>query len=63
MATHEVQDTKDIHRNETGQKFYEKPQLQLIGDVRSLTLGGSAGMTESSGLRRNTTPGGGLRRP
>jgi hypothetical protein len=30
-------------------KVYEKPKLEILGDVRAFTLGGSAGSGESGG--------------
>jgi hypothetical protein len=34
----------------TPRKVYEKPKLEAIGDVRSLTLGPSIGLHESGGM-------------
>ena len=33
-------------------KPYRKPQLEVLGDLRSLTLGGSPGIGESGGSSR-----------
>jgi hypothetical protein len=33
-------------------KFYQKPKLEVLGDVRSVTLGGSPGLGESGGTKK-----------
>lgn len=38
--------------NEMNRKLYRKPQLKDLGDLRTLTLGGSWGSGESSPGRR-----------
>ena len=43
-------------------KAYRKPQLQELGDLRSLTLGGSPG-TFDSGTSRSRKPIGGVPQP
>jgi hypothetical protein len=40
-------------------KTYHKPQLQELGDLRSLTLGGSPGIRDS-GTSRSRRPLGGM---
>jgi hypothetical protein len=37
-------------------KPYEKPTLEILGDLRSITLGGSPGYGESGGGRRDVGP-------
>jgi hypothetical protein len=37
-------------------KPYEKPGLEILGDLRSVTLGGSPGYGESGGGRRDVGP-------
>jgi len=38
---------KTIRRTSKPRKFYRKPYLQELGDLRSLTLGGSPGAGDS----------------
>jgi hypothetical protein len=42
-------DNKSVAPQAGLRKNYEKPRLEAIGDVRSLTLGGSVGSGESGG--------------
>ena len=42
-------DEKSIAPKTAILKVYEKPKLEILGDVRALTLGGSAGAGESGG--------------
>lgn len=47
---------KNVSKNETIVKFrkvYSKPRLELLGDLRSLTLGVSFGIDESSSTGMN----------
>lgn len=36
--------------------IYEKPVLEIISDIRSITLGGSPGLGESGVARKKKTP-------
>jgi hypothetical protein len=40
----------------TTKLIYEKPVLEIISDVRSITLGGSPGLGESGGARKKKAP-------
>ncbi len=42
-------DTKKIENLPTFRKFYRKPHLEELGDLRTLTLGGSPGVGDSGG--------------
>jgi hypothetical protein len=57
-----------LKKNENGRKPYRTPQLESLGDLRSLTLGGSIGGGESGfpnkALSPIIVPGvSGIRRP
>ncbi len=51
--------SKSEYKMEELKKPYEEPELLLLGDLRSVILGGSLGTGESGGatVRRNATPG------
>ena len=38
-------------------KPYRKPQLEVLGDLRTLTLGGSPGLNDSGGDTTHKLPG------
>ncbi len=44
-------------------KPYRKPHLQVLGDLRSLTLGGSPGVNDSGSSSTYKPPPGGLPQP
>jgi len=50
--------SKSEKKMEESKKPYEAPELLLLGDLRSVILGGSLGTGESggAGVRRNATP-------
>lgn len=41
----------------TKRRPYCRPKLELLGDLRSVTLGGSIGIGESGGFTRKTATG------
>jgi hypothetical protein len=45
-----MKNDKELEKNEKTRKPYRKPQLGSLGDLRSLTLGGSPGTGESGGF-------------
>jgi hypothetical protein len=51
--------TNNIHppKTETVRKPYRKPRLESLGDLRSLTLGGSIGIGESGSPPRKVKLG------
>jgi hypothetical protein len=51
--------TNNIHlpKTETVRKPYRKPRLESLGDLRSLTLGGSFGTGESGSTMRKVQVG------
>jgi hypothetical protein len=50
-------DRKKIERDDTLRKPYSKPILAALGDLRSLTMGGSPGIGESGGTGRKVKLG------
>ena len=59
MQTHlKLMDEKSIDLQTPIRKIYAKPELVHWGDLRGLTLGGSAGTGESGapGVKKNRTP-------
>ena len=42
---------------EKRRKLYQKPKLEVLGDLRSLTLGGSPGGPDDSGVANYYYPG------
>ncbi len=49
-TTKTSRDTKRIEEDKTDPRgFYRKPHLEELGDLRSLTLGGSPGIGDSGG--------------
>ena len=55
---------EQIVGTETARRLkYEKPQLEIIGDVRSLTLGSSPGLHDSGGNGSPPGYGTGIKRP
>ena len=51
---HNTQKVKNIPKS---RKLYRKPHLQELGDLRSLTLGGSPGVGDSSNQFTQQPPG------
>jgi hypothetical protein len=51
--------SKSEYKMDALKKPYEEPELLLLGDLRSVILGGSLGLGESgsAGVRRSATPG------
>jgi hypothetical protein len=45
----ELMDEKSLAPKKVILKVYEKPKLEILGDVRAITLGGSDGVGESGG--------------
>jgi hypothetical protein len=50
MEKHEEKLDQNFAPQAAQRKVYEKPRLEEIGDVRSLTLGSSIGLGESGGM-------------
>ncbi len=51
VHSHSAEDEKPVR------KPYHKPKLEILGDLRSLTLGGSFGAGESGSLVRKVARG------
>ncbi len=51
VHSHSAEDKKLVR------KPYHKPELEILGDLRSLTLGGSFGTGESNSLTRKVARG------
>ena len=51
--------SKSENKMDAIKKLYEAPELLLLGDLRSVILGGSLGLGESgsASVRRSATPG------
>jgi hypothetical protein len=58
QTTQKLKDEKSTDLQTPIRKIYLKPELELWGDLRGLTLGGSAGTGESGapGVKKNRTP-------
>jgi hypothetical protein len=50
-------------KTEQTRKPYRKPQLEVLGDLRTLTLGGSPGLNDSGGSYLTRKPLGSMLQP